>query len=134
MSGMWLRRLEVSNLCGIGSATIDLTPNVNVLFGANELGKSSLVRAIRAALLLPTGASAAEELRDWHVASSPYVRLTIEESPGRSWRIEKRFGGSQDSSSSLEFSKNARDFVLDARGREVDGKLHDILQWGVPAP
>ena len=70
MSGMWLRRLEVKDLAGIASAVIDLKPGVNVLCGPNELGKSSLVRAIRAALLLPSGAAAADELRDWHVDSA----------------------------------------------------------------
>jgi recombinational DNA repair ATPase RecF len=131
---MWLRRLEVKDLAGIASAVIDLQPGVNVLCGPNELGKTSLVRAIRAALLLPSGAAAADELRDWHVDAPPYVSLTIEESPGRAWRIQKRFGGGQDGSSLLEFSKNGKDFHLDARGREVDGKLHSLLQWGVPAP
>jgi DNA repair exonuclease SbcCD ATPase subunit len=131
---MWLRRLEVKDLAGIASAVIDLKPGVNVLCGPNELGKSSLVRAIRAALLLPSAAAAADELRDWHVDTPPYVSLTIEESPGRIWRIQKRFGGGQDGSSVLEFSKNGNDFHLDARGREVDGKLHSLLQWGVPAP
>jgi DNA repair exonuclease SbcCD ATPase subunit len=134
MSGMWLRRLEVKDLAGIASAVIDLKPGVNVLCGPNELGKSSLVRAIRAALLLPSAAAAADELRDWHVDAPPYVSLTIEESPGRVWRIQKRFGGGQDGSSLLEFSKNGNDFHLDARGREVDGKLHSFLQWGIPAP
>jgi chromosome segregation ATPase len=131
---MWLRRLEVKDLAGIASAVIDLKPGVNVLSGPNELGKSSLVRAIRAALLLPSGASAADDLRDWQVDVPPYVRLTIEESPGRIWRIEKRFGGGQDGLSLLEFSKNGNTFDLDARGREVDGKLHGLLQWGIPAP
>ena len=69
---------------------IRLKPGVNVLCGPNELGKSSLVRAIRAALLLPSAAAAADELRDWHVDAPPYVSLTIEESPGRVWRIQKR--------------------------------------------
>lgn len=134
MSGMWLRRLEVKDLAGIASAVIDLKPGVNVLCGPNEIGKSSLVRAIRAALLLPSAAAAADELRDWHVDAAPYVSLTIEESPGRVWRIQKRFGGSQDGLSLFEFSKNGNDFQLDARGREVDGKLHSLLQWGIPAP
>ncbi len=98
MSGMWLRRLEVKDLAGIASAVIDLKPGVNVLCGPNELGKSSLVRAIRAALLLPSAAAAADELRDWHVDAPPYVSLTIEESPGASvadreavWRRPGRF-------------------------------------------
>jgi uncharacterized protein YhaN len=134
MAGMWVHRLEVKDLAGIASAVIDLKPGVNVLCGPNELGKSSLVRAIRAALLLPSGAAAADELRDWHVDAPPYVSLTIEESPGRVWRIQKRFGGGQDASSLLEFSKNGNDFHPDARGREVDGKLQGLLQWGVPAP
>ena len=123
---MWLRRLEVKDLAGIASAVINLKPGVNVLCGPNELGKSSLVRAIRAALLLPSAAAAVDELRDWHVDAPPYVSLTIEESPGRVWRIQKRFGGGPDGLSLFEFSKNGNDFQLDARGREVGGKPFEV--------
>ena len=46
---MWIQRLEVADWAGIASAAIDLEPGLNVLHGPNELGKSSLVNAIRAA-------------------------------------------------------------------------------------
>ena len=57
---MRLRRLEVENFRGVRSATIDFGPGVNVLHGPNELGKSTLVEAVRAALLTKPSSTQAD--------------------------------------------------------------------------
>ena len=130
---MWIRRLEVTNCAGIAAASVDFERGLNVLYGPNELGKSSLVQAVRAALLLRSGSSAADRLRDWHIDAQPSIALTFEEDVQRVWRVRKSFavGGGH---AYLEFSRDGRDFSQDSRGREVDGKLQDILRWGVAAP
>ena len=130
---MWIRRLEVAHCAGIAAATVDLEPGLNVLHGPNELGKSTLSAAIRAALLLQSQSSAAEPLRDWHVDALPEVTLTFEQEPGRNWRVRKRFGGSG-AYAYLDFSRDGRDFAQDSRGREVDGALQALLRWGIEAP
>ena len=130
---MWIRRLEVAHCAGIAAASVDLEPGLNVLHGPNELGKSTLAAAIRAALLLQSQSSAAEPLRDWHVDALPEVALTFEQEPGRNWRIRKRFGGSG-AYAYLDFSRDGRDFAQDSRGREVDGALQALLRWGIEAP
>ena len=130
---MWIRRLEVTHCAGIADACVDLEPGLNVLHGPNELGKSTLAAAIRAALLLQSKASAAEALRDWHADALPEVTLTFEEQPGRNWRIRKRFGGSG-AHAYLDFSRDGRDFTQDSRGREVDGALRALLRWGIETP
>lgn len=130
---MWIRRLEVAHCAGIAAASVDLEPGLNVLHGPNELGKSTLAAAIRAALLLQSQSSAAEPLRDWHVDALPEVTLTFEQEPGRNWRIRKRFGGSG-AFTYLDFSRDGRDFAQDSRGREVDGALQALLRWGIEAP
>ena len=130
---MWIRRLEVAHCAGIAAASVDLEPGLNVLHGPNELGKSTLAAAIRAALLLQSQSSAAEPLRDWHVDALPEVTLTFEQEPHRNWRVRKRFGGSG-AFAYLDFSRDGRDFAQDSRGREVDGALQALLRWGIEAP
>ena len=130
---MWIRRLEVTHCAGIAAASVDLAPGLNVLHGPNELGKSTLAAAIRAALLLQSQSSTAEPLRDWHVDALPEVTLTFEQEPGRNWRVRKRFGGSG-AYAYLDFSRDGRDFAQDSRGREVDGALQALLRWGIEAP
>ena len=131
---MWIRRLEVANLAGIESAALDFGPGLNVLHGPNELGKSTLVRAIRAALLLQDSSAAAADLIDWRVDAPPTVTLVFETEPQRIWRVKKTFGGGSPGSSYLEFSRDAQTFTQEARGREVDGKLQDLLRWGIEGP
>ena len=51
MSNMHLTRLRVEELRQFRQAYVldDLTPGLNIISGPNEAGKSTLVRAIRAA-------------------------------------------------------------------------------------
>ena len=129
---MWIQRLDVTDCAGIAAAGVVLQPGLNVLHGPNELGKSSLVQAIRAALLLPATSSAAERLRAWNVDAPPTVTLTFEEAAQRIWRVRKSFGRS--GQAYLEFSRDGRTFSQEGRGREVDGALQDVLRWGIEPP
>ena len=130
---MWIRRLEVADCAGVADASVDLQPGLNVLHGPNELGKSSLLEAIRAALLLQSGSSAASALDDWHSDEPPTVALTFEQEAQKVWRVRKIFkkGGGR---ALLEFSRDGRDFSTDSRGREVDGRLNEMLGWGAMPP
>jgi hypothetical protein len=131
---MRLHRIEVANVSGIRSASLELGPGLNVFFGPNEIGKSSLVRAIRSVLLLQDSSRSAELLIDWHVDAPPTVTLDFETEEQRIWRVRKSFGSGQDGWSYLEFSRDGRTFTQDAKGREVDGRLVELLRWGVDAP
>ena len=129
---MWIKRLQVTDWAGIAAAAIDFEPGLNVLHGPNELGKSSLISAIRAALLLQSTAAAAEPLRDWHADSPPEVILTFEQEAQRVWRVRKSFGSG--GHAYLEFSRDGSAFTQEGRGREVDGALRDIVRWGLEIP
>ena len=50
---MKIRRLRVTDFAAIREADIEFGPGLNVLYGPNDLGKSTLADAIRLALLLP---------------------------------------------------------------------------------
>ncbi|MCY4662687.1 MAG: AAA family ATPase [Acidobacteria bacterium] len=129
---MWIKRLQVTDWAGIASAAIDLEPGLNVLHGPNELGKSSLVNAIRAALLLQSTSAAAAPLRDWHADAPPRVALTFEQEAQRVWRVRKSFGSS--GHAYLELSRDGSEFTQEGKGREVDGTLRRILRWGLKGP
>ena len=130
---MRLLRLEVSHCRGIASAEVDLEPGLNVLHGPNELGKSTLAEAVRAALLVQTSSSTAGTLRDWHADAAPEVTLVFEEQAERYWRVRKRFavGGG---SAYLDFSRDGESFTQDNKGREVEAALQAILRWGIEPP
>ena len=50
---MRLHRLRVWNFGAVRDIDVEFGPGLNVLYGPNDLGKSTLVDAIRLVLLLP---------------------------------------------------------------------------------
>jgi hypothetical protein len=129
---MQLIRLQVSNFAAIGQAEIEFGPGLNVLYGPNDLGKSTVAESIRLALLLPHTSSHSQPYVTWSGGGEPFVELTFASEEQRIWRVRKQFG--RTGSSQLDFSKNGKDFEDVERGRGVDGKLREILRWGIPEP
>ena len=127
---MWIRQLNVKDCAGIASASVAMQPGLNVLHGPNELGKSTLVRAIRTTLLSPVGSTAADPLRTWNVDGAPSVELTFEQEAQRIWRVRKRFGKSGNHTY-LELSRNGREFSQAGSGKGVENQLQNILRWGI---
>lgn len=130
---MKLTRIEVEHFGCIRRASVELGPGLNVLFGPNDLGKSTLARAIRAALLLPHTSSAAQEFIEWDSDENPFVKLTIELPDRRIWRVEKRFGTSG-GSSILRESTDGQTFSPYKKAREVDDEVRSMLGWGIASP
>jgi len=129
---MKLRRLHAASFAAIREVDIEFGPGLNVLYGPNDLGKSTLVAAIRLALLLPHASTHSEPYVGWSNAEDPRVELTFETEAQRIWRVKKVFGKS--GLSQLQESKNGQDFDDVERGRKVDGKIREILRWGIPEP
>jgi hypothetical protein len=129
---MKIRRLRVTDFAAIREADVELGPGLNVLYGPNDLGKSTLADSIRLALLLPHTSTHIEEYLPWSGGQNPVIELTFESEPQRIWRVRKEFrrGGA----ATLEESKNGKDFDEVERARKVDGALRDILRWGIPEP
>jgi chromosome segregation ATPase len=128
---MKLVSVKVENFRCIRAAKIDFTDGLNVLYGPNDLGKSSLAHAIRAVLLLQTTAAEHKAFVSWHGGGDPLVELVFEAEPEHIYRVRKTFGTA---SAHLEFSRDAVDFSPDARGRQVDERLSEILRWGIAPP
>jgi len=129
---MKIRRLHVTDFAAIREADVEFGPGLNVLFGPNDLGKSTLAEAIRLALLLPHTSTHIDEYIPWTGGQNPVVELTFETESQRIWRVRKEFrrGGA----ATLEESRNGVDFDPVERARKVDAKLREILRWGIPEP
>jgi ParB family chromosome partitioning protein len=125
--------LEVSNFGCIDQARLELGPGLNVLYGPNDLGKSTLAHALRAALLLLPRSTTAEEFKPWHSDAVPRVVLEFVADDGRRYRVDKSFGGGTRGQATLHWSNDGRDFALEASGRAVDGKVRELLGWGLPS-
>ena len=69
----------------------NLQPGLNLIHGPNESGKSTLVRAIRAAFFERYRSTAVDDLRPWgDSAAAPTVALEFEHQ-GETWRLAKSF-------------------------------------------
>jgi hypothetical protein len=127
-----LIRLYVADFAAIANADIEFGPGLNVLYGPNDLGKSTLAEAIRLALLLPYPSNYIEAFVPWTGDRDPMVELTFETEQQRIWRVRKEFR--KDGAALLQESKNGVDFDDKERARKVDGTLRNLLRWGIPEP
>lgn len=126
--------LEVHRFACVKHASVEFARGLNLLHGPNDVGKSTLVQAMRAALLLPHSSSVYKEFVPWQEPdATPEVGLTfeiLENDRPRYYRVRKRFG----QSAHLDWSNDGKSFSDDTRkAREVDERLRALLQWGVPA-
>lgn len=130
---MRLQHIKVLDFGCIESADVEFGPGLNILHGPNDWGKTTLASAIRAVLLLLPNSSAAVDFRPWHRDKDPEVSLTFEHG-GRIWRVEKTWSASTRRRAALYVSDDGETFRLDEEARGVDGKLRDLLGWGVAGP
>ncbi len=127
-------KLAVESFQAIRRADLDFGPGLNVLYGPNDLGKSTLARALRAALLVAPGAAEACEFAPWDADKTPSVALTFTDDSERYWQVKKGFGHGPNAGGELSLSNDGRAFSLDSKGRQVEERLRALLRWGIPAP
>lgn len=130
---MRLQRLEVQDFRSIRAATIAFGPGLTVVYGPNELGKSTIVEAIHAALFLQATSQAGNEHVTWGCSTPPCVKLTFEHQ-GKLWRVSKQFGPKP--LAKLETSENGESpkFREVLTGKGVEGRLRELLAWGIAPP
>ncbi|MCL7943936.1 AAA family ATPase [Marinobacter sp. ATCH36] len=90
---MKLRRLQVEQLRQFRQPFVmdNLQPGLNLIHGPNESGKSTLVRAIRAAFFERYRTSSVDDLRPWgDSAAAPTITLDFE-AQQKSWHLVKSF-------------------------------------------
>jgi hypothetical protein len=123
--------LAVEGFQALERAHVSLGPGLNVLYGPNDLGKSTLAGAIRAALLVPYRSAEAKSFSSWYADAPPRVQLTFLDDQEHFWQIKKTFGAG--ASAELRHSKERKDFTIECKTREVDQRVRELLQWGVAA-
>src|SRR5260370_24536973 len=88
-----IHAVSVEHFGCIRAASVAFGPGLNVLYGPNDLGKSTLAEALRAVLLLPSTSSEYKSFVPSGTDNVPKVVLTFEAEEGAGeWRITKTFG------------------------------------------
>ena len=133
---MRLLSLEVDYFRAIHSGRLSFGPGLNIVHGPNDRGKSTLTEAIRAVLLVAPGSAEARSFGTWGAAAGQFPKVAITfECEGATWRLEKIFAPGSRAKASLEKSTDGgAHYQLQAQGRDVEGKLRNLLQWGLAAP
>ena len=81
-------RLCIEDFRAIRRLDLEFGAGINVFHGPNDLGKSTVGAAIRAALLVPPNGTQAESYQSWFSGVSPRVELTLVDSEGRWWKVK----------------------------------------------
>ena len=94
---MRLRRVRLHPFAGFPSRELELESGLNVLLGANDVGKSTVYRAIDSALFLSSKVSRSTKEGKDLVRMLPYggdhAKVTLEMQAGEAaWRMEKSWG------------------------------------------
>jgi chromosome segregation ATPase len=101
-----------------------LSSGINVISGPNEAGKSTLVRAIRAAFFERHRSKSAEDLRPWGDSSSaPAIELVFQHND-KNWRLSKSF-----------LQRKRCDLLVEGTafsGDEAEEKLAQLLGYQLP--
>lgn len=139
MSYLHLTRLRVEQLRQFrqGYVLNDLTPGLNIFSGPNEAGKSTLVRAIRAAFFERHRSTSVEDLRPWGDSSaSPTVEIDFTLN-GQSCALVKSFFNKKRcnlrvGTQAME-GVDAEDYLANLFGFAFAGKgASKAEHWGIP--
>ncbi|WP_024459830.1 ATP-binding protein [Marinimicrobium sp. LS-A18] len=102
----------------------DLTDGINLFVGPNESGKSTLVRAIRAAFFERYKSSSVDDLQPWgDTSATPEIELEFDWQ-GKHWTLNKRFLGKK----RCDLKVGSQHFS----GEEAEEKLAEMLGYQFP--
>jgi chromosome segregation ATPase len=130
---MFLLSLQVTNLRLLSDVHLTFGKGLTVIYGPNDIGKSSLAEALRIAFLLPHTSIACEKLKPWGTDHVPTVVVKFKMGDA-AWQITKKFAPGGGGGAILERVDESGILHEDAKGRAVEGRLREIVAWGVPAP
>src|SRR5205814_1253476 len=89
--------------------------------------------AMRAAFLLPVGSAEGREFVPWGTDLVPRV-VAVFEVGTAVWRVTKTFAAGARGTALLERAEEDGSWREEARGRDVERRLREVLAWGIPAP
>lgn len=121
-------RLQLAQVRAVVAADLALGPGLNVLYGPNDLGKSTLAEALRALLLFPATGARAESLVPWQSADeAPEVTLTFHDTNDKVWRVSRRFT----TNVALLEERTATGAFSKVADKKVDDRLRGLFAWGL---
>ena len=93
---MYLRTVNIRNFRTIASLDLQLAPGLNILFGANETGKSTFLEALHAAFFVNADSAKTDvnKYRPWESQADPSVRVVFD-AGGKEFEIEKVYVGAK---------------------------------------
>lgn len=127
---MRILSVEVEQYRGIlGPLSVALSPGLNVIYGPNEIGKSTLLAAIWDGLTL-TARGETERHRSIqpHGDGRPRVKVVFVRG-GATYTVEKLFAGKSASKTSLRVA-SPNDGVTELAGTEAEERLRGVLGVG----
>jgi DNA repair exonuclease SbcCD ATPase subunit len=130
---VFLLSLQIQNFQVLREVHLTFGRGLNVLFGPNDLGKSTLAEALRVAFLLPVTSGACQKLIPWGTDALPRVIVKFEIND-TVWQITKTFGSGARGTSLLQRVAEGGGLSVEGSGRAVEERLRQILAWGVPGP
>jgi len=125
--------VEVEQYKGVaGPLTLTFAAGLNVIYGPNEIGKSTLLAAIWDALTLTArGETARHRAIKPHGDGRPRVKVVFVRG-GVTYTVEKLFAGAAASKSALRVS-SPKDGVVELAGTEAEERLRGVLGVGETA-
>ncbi len=128
MSHLHFKSIEVERFLQFRKATKidDLDTGLNIIAGNNEAGKSTLLKALRAALFDRHKSSIGKSFRPYHSAVSPRVRLVFVLN-GVEYTLTKVFSSGKDGKTILEGDNNYR-----WDDSEAEDRLEEMLGFSHP--
>lgn len=128
---MKLKRFETDNFAGITNKEISFKDGLNVILGANEAGKSTLIEAIFATIFkdaklrMNLGADKEFKERFMPYPDGDYINGRLEfESDGQNYKLEKEWGDTH--STVLELS----DGKIFKNSNKIEGILKELFTFG----
>ncbi|MGC6492798.1 MAG: AAA family ATPase [Myxococcota bacterium] len=91
---MIIRRIALKHVRGVVSAEYTgLSDRMNLFYGANESGKSTIVSALYIGLFERVKGTTGikRSLRTWGSTATPEITIELEDAHGEVWRVYKRF-------------------------------------------
>ncbi len=124
---MILESVTLTNWKSIPNVTVDLCEGINILYGPNEIGKSTLLEAIELGLTGEAHSTKAEykALVPWNTKVKAHVSLVLRNTKGERYVINKSFPKGDAKLFLADAESPSRTLI--AEGREVNSAIFERL-------